>query len=90
MLTTVPGAAALPGADERSLPPGAYRMGLWETEVAGFVAFRHSGFFGTSATWVPDLDLVVAVTVNQNRARAVLDALPVRLVEAVVEHRAQP
>jgi D-alanyl-D-alanine carboxypeptidase len=85
MLSTIPDVKALPDAGEGALPPGAYRMGLWETEVSRLRAYRHSGFFGTSVTWVPDLELVVAVTVNQNRARAALNALSARVVEVVRE-----
>jgi len=55
-----------PDASERALPPGAYRMGIWEDEIEGFVTYRHTGFFGTSATYVQDLDLVLTVTTNQN------------------------
>jgi len=63
MLTTVAGARALPGASE--LPPGAYRMGVVVAEVEGFTSYTHAGSFGTLATYVPELDLVITVTVNQ-------------------------
>jgi D-alanyl-D-alanine carboxypeptidase len=65
MLTTVEGAGALADAKETALPPGAYRMGVWVVEVEGFTAYRHTGFWGTAATYVPDLDLAVAATINQ-------------------------
>lgn len=75
MLTTVDGASALPGATAGGLQPGDYRMGVWIVEVAGFTGYRHTGFFGTSATYVPELDLSVAATVNQNQGRAALGKL---------------
>ncbi len=62
MLTTVEGAVPLPGGG-----PPDYRMGIWVVEVEGFEAYRHTGFFGTLANYVPELDLTVAVTVNQNQ-----------------------
>lgn len=75
MLTADEGAEALPGASERALPPGAYRMGIWEVQVEGFESYRHTGFFGTLATYVPELDLTVTATVNQNQSRGALDDL---------------
>ena len=75
MLTTIEGARALDDAAARALPPGAYRMGVWSVEVEGLETYRHSGFWGTLATYVPELDLVVTVTVNQNRCGTVMDDL---------------
>ena len=75
MLTTVEGVRARPEGDRAGLPPGAYRMGVWVVEVGGFTTYRHSGFWGTLATWVPALDLTLAATVNQNRCGEALDEL---------------
>jgi D-alanyl-D-alanine carboxypeptidase len=86
MLTTVEGTRALEGASDRALPPGAYRMGVWAVEVEGFETYRHSGFWGTLATYVPELDLVVTVTVNQNQSGTVMDDLAresIRIVAAL-------
>lgn len=83
MLTTSEGLRPLPGASARALPPGAYRMGLWEVEVGGHRAYRHTGFWGTSATYVPDLDLVVALTVNQNQSGSVMDDLAREVIALV-------
>jgi D-alanyl-D-alanine carboxypeptidase len=85
MRTTVDGVRALPDADPGSQPPGAYRMGIWELDVAGRQAYRHTGFWGTSATFVPDLGLVVAATVNQHQAKQVLEDLVRKSIEAVAE-----
>ena len=85
MLTTFDGLQPLPDAGERALPPGAYRMGVWAVEVGGRATWRHSGFWGTSATYVPELDLVVAATVNQHQARAALEELVRRSIAAVAE-----
>jgi D-alanyl-D-alanine carboxypeptidase len=67
MLSTLDDLAPAPGASERALPPGAYRMGVWTTEIGGRAAYRHTGFWGTSAVHVPELDLTFASTVNQNQ-----------------------
>jgi len=75
MLTTIEGTRALDDASARALPPGAYRMGVWSVEVEGLETYRHSGFWGTLATYVPDLDLVVTVTVNQNQCGTLMDDL---------------
>ena len=69
MLTTVDGARAREDAGAGSLPPGAYRMGVWVRELEGRTVYQHTGFFGTMAAIVPDLDLAVAATVNQNTGR---------------------
>ena len=87
MLTTVDGVQALPGASERALPPGAYRMGIWVVEVEGLTTYRHTGFFGTLATYVPELDLVVTVTTNQNSDQGALNKLAVEAIRLVAEAR---
>ena len=50
-------------------------MGVWEIEVEGYATYRHTGFWGTLATYVPELDLVVTLTVNQNQCGTVMDDL---------------
>lgn len=87
MLTTFAGVSGLEG-DEGALPPGAYRMGLWAVQVDGLDAYRHTGFWGTSASYVPDLDLVVTATVNQNQARAALTALVDGAIAAAADAQA--
>lgn len=87
MLTTVDGARALPGAGTRALPPGAYRMGIWVVEVEGFTTYRHTGFFGTLATYVPELDLIVTATTNQNSDDGALNKLALEAIKLVAEAR---
>ena len=70
MLSTVEGASG--SGDEGQMPPGMYRMGIWVLEAGGYETYHHSGFWGTVANYVPELDLVVACTVNQNRGGAIL------------------
>jgi CubicO group peptidase (beta-lactamase class C family) len=72
MLTTIDGARELPGAGERAMAPGVYRMGIWVTEVEGYTAYMHTGFFGTLAAYLPQLDLALAVAVNQNQSGGAL------------------
>lgn len=84
MLTTFAGVRGLEG-DEGALPPGAYRMGLWAVRLDGLDAYRHTGFWGTSASYVPELDLVVAATVNQNQAKDALEAMVAGAISAVAD-----
>jgi len=87
MLTTLDGTRALADASPRALPPGAYRMGVWEVEVEGYATYRHTGFWGTLATYVPELDLVVTLTVNQNQCGTVMDDLARDAIRIVREMR---
>lgn len=87
MLTTIDGAQALPGASERAMAPGVYRMGIWVTEVEGYTAYMHTGFFGTLAAYLPELDLAVAVAVNQNQSRSALHDLARDAARVVAEAR---
>lgn len=84
MLTTVDGAAARPDADDAALAPGTYRMGVWVVEIDGVTAYAHSGFWGTAAVYVPEFDLAVAATVNQNKAKEAMWEL-VREAIAIVK-----
>lgn len=87
MLTTLGGVRGLE-EDQGALPPGAYRMGVWGIEAAGLTAYRHTGFWGTSASYVPDLDLVVTATVNQNQARDALAGLVDGAIAAAADAQA--
>lgn len=80
MLTTFDGLNAPEGAGEQWIEPGAYRMGLWVVEVEGLTGYRHSGFWGTSATYFPDLDLVITGTQNQNHGKNILNPLVEKIV----------
>ena len=83
MLTTLEDAR--PSGEEGQLAPGMYRMGVWVLEVDGHESYRHAGFWGTVASYVPELDLVVAATVNQNHAGAVLYKLAEDSIGLVAE-----
>jgi D-alanyl-D-alanine carboxypeptidase len=85
MLTTDDDVAPLPDASDRALPPGAYRMGVWEVQIGPFETYRHSGFFGTLATYVRDLDLIVTVATNQNQDGGALDRLARESIFLVAE-----
>jgi len=87
MLTAIEGVGARPEGDRAGLPPGAYRMGVWVVEVEGFTTYRHSGFWGTLATYVPELDLALAATVNQNRGKDGLERLVLQAIVSVAEAR---
>jgi CubicO group peptidase (beta-lactamase class C family) len=62
-------------------------MGIWVTEVEGFTTYMHTGFFGTLAAYVPDLDLAVAVAVNQNQSGGALYDLAGEAIKIVAEAR---
>ncbi len=83
MLTTFEGLKPAEGAGERSLEPGAYRMGLWVVAVDGVIGYRHDGFWGTSATYFPELDLVITGTQNQNHGKEILSPLVEEIVTRV-------
>jgi D-alanyl-D-alanine carboxypeptidase len=85
MLTPSRDARELPNASGRTLPPDAYGMGIWEQEVEGFVTYRHSGFFGTLATYVPDLDLVITATTNQHLDGGAQDDLARAVIRLVAD-----
>ena len=75
MLTTVQVAPPEKGKDKAKLPHGAYRMGVWVVEVEGYTTYRHTGFWGTVATYVPVLDLTITTTINQNKGKPVNEDL---------------
>lgn len=83
MLSTLDGIEASPTADERSLPPGAYRMGVWVLETEGTTTYHHTGFWGTMAVHVPELDLTLAATANQNQAKPVFDQILTEVIRIV-------
>jgi len=85
MLTTIDGVQPLPGAR-----PLGYRMGIWIVEIEGLTTYRHTGFFGTLATYVPELDLVVTVATNQNQDEGALNKLALEAIRLVAEAQATP
>ena len=83
MLSTFDGIQARPDAGERALPPGAYRMGVWVLETEGYTTYHHTGFWGTMAVHVPELDLTIAATVDQNQSKPVFDRILVETIRIV-------
>jgi D-alanyl-D-alanine carboxypeptidase len=83
MLTTVDSAQRTSEGEVSSLPPGMYRMGVWVAETDGVTVYRHSGFWGTAADYVPELDLAVAASIHQNQAKPVLWEMMRRSIVAV-------
>jgi D-alanyl-D-alanine carboxypeptidase len=88
MLSTFDDLGPSPAADAGSLPPGSYRMGVWVLESEGFVSYHHTGFWGTMAVHVPELDLSLAATANQNRAKPVFDRILAETIPIVAGIRA--
>lgn len=85
MLTTLDGISAAADATERSLPPGAYRMGLWVVDVNGYDTYWHGGFWGTTATYTPELDLAISATVNQRHSRALMEEMVRQVVRLAAD-----
>lgn len=85
MLSTFEGLAAAPDADEKALPPGAYRMGMWVLDTEGRTTYHHTGFWGTTAIHVPDLDLTIAATANQNQCGDDFDRIVAEVIRIVAE-----
>lgn len=85
MLSTLDGIEASPTANERAQPPGAYRMGVWVLETEGFTTYHHTGFWGTLAVHVPDLDLTIAATGNQNQLGPGFDEIPSKVIKIVTQ-----
>jgi len=52
-----------------------------------FTVYRHTGFWGTAASYVPELDLAVASTINQGTGPMLHVELVDRAVGIVVEAR---
>jgi D-alanyl-D-alanine carboxypeptidase len=88
MLSTIDGVTESPTATEKSLPPGVYRMGVWVLETEGHTTYHHTGFWGTMAVHVPELDLTIAATANQNEAKPVFDQILVEVIR-IVEREAR-
>ena len=60
-----------------------YRLGLFVREIAGMTAYEHSGFWGSRAIYVPELDLVVAGLVTEQSRGADVFAMTERAVELI-------
>jgi D-alanyl-D-alanine carboxypeptidase len=77
MLAAVDVQRAGPDYFGSALTLGEYRMGVVVTEVNGYTVYRHGGFFGTTALYVPSLDLALGVSVNrvesEDRQQAVVE-----------------
>jgi len=83
MLTTIPGAAAGPGEAGPKTIPGIYRMGVFVVEEDGLPLYRHTGYWGTVASYSPSLDVALAAVVTQRDGKALLGELERGVLEAV-------
>jgi D-alanyl-D-alanine carboxypeptidase len=80
MLTTIAGARPGPGDEGPKTTPGVYRMGIFVVDVDGVTVYRHTGYWGTVASYAPELDLALAVGVTQRDARALLGELETKVL----------
>jgi D-alanyl-D-alanine carboxypeptidase len=87
MLSTLDGIEECATANERSLPPGAYRMGVWVLETEGFTSYHHTGFWGTLAVHIPELDLTIAATSNQHEVGPGFDEIPAEVIRIVAREQ---
>jgi len=85
MLAPVVGAAPGPGEASIVTIPGVYRMGIFVVDVDGITVYRHTGYWGTIASYAPELEVAVAATVNQHDAREALMELEHRALLVVRE-----
>jgi len=56
-------------------------MGVFARNFNGLTAYGHSGFWGTRAVYIPEMDLAVAAAITQQESKARV----FRLVEDAVE-----
>jgi CubicO group peptidase (beta-lactamase class C family) len=70
MLTTVAAERGGPVAYGQEQTPGTYRMGIAVSEVDGLEVYQHTGFWGTTAAYVPQLDLAIGLAVTQQGSPA--------------------
>jgi len=87
MLTTLEVQRAGPDYFGSELRVGEYRMGVTVTEMAGHTVFRHGGFFGTMAAYVPELDLAIGATVNRTESGGELYSMVESAVGVVASHQ---
>lgn len=45
--------------------PMDYRLGIWRIEVNGMEAYTHTGFWGTQAVYIPEMDLAISANYSQ-------------------------
>ncbi len=72
-----PETLALMTSAEQLAEPDKYRLGLFPGKVDDISYFQHSGFWGTSAFYAPDLKMsVAAVVLNQADYRRMMRFIP--------------
>lgn len=64
MLSTVMAERGGPVAYGSEQIPGQYRLGIFVQTIGGETCYKHGGYFGTEAAYLPDLDATVALGVN--------------------------
>jgi D-alanyl-D-alanine carboxypeptidase len=42
-----------------------YRIGIWETEIGGMIAYTQTGFWGTQVIYIPEIQTSIAVNYSQ-------------------------
>jgi D-alanyl-D-alanine carboxypeptidase len=87
MLSTVEVERVGPDYFGSELTMGEYRMGVVVTEIDGYTVYRHGGFFGTTAAYVPELDLALSATVNRAGSGDELDEMLAGAIEVVSTDR---
>lgn len=87
MLSTLEVERAGPDYFGSKLSVGEYRMGVTVTEMGGYTVYRHGGFYGTMAAYVPELDLAIGATVNRTESGDELYSMVESAIEAVASHQ---
>jgi len=87
MLSTLEVERAGPDYFGSKLSVGEYRMGVTVTEMGGYTVYRHGGFYGTMAAYVPELDLAIGATVNRTESGDELYSMVESAIKAVASHQ---
>ncbi|MFV1883350.1 MAG: serine hydrolase domain-containing protein [Balneola sp.] len=72
---------------ENYTPSNDYRMGIFFTEVKGTGMYSHSGFWGTEATYIPELNATVSIATTQFGKIRVMRQLLMDVIEVLKEHK---
>ncbi|MES2559811.1 MAG: serine hydrolase domain-containing protein [Bacteroidota bacterium] len=65
----------------------SYSFGLMHTNVAGYKAFGHGGFWGTQVKYIPEVDLTIAVFVMERDTWPVYNILIEEVVREIVKQK---
>jgi D-alanyl-D-alanine carboxypeptidase len=68
----------------------SYSLGLMHTNVAGYKAYGHGGFWGTQVKYIPELNLSIAVFVMERDTWPIYNILIEEVVKEVLKQTGHP